>query len=148
MTNVPTAGDPYTLWFVVFNNPSASGLDGCNGADIPNLAVGGSASNVSGAVSADNGRGGDVINIDFEVVAGKLPGDLFILGGDPKGLFRNNGFKAEVHLVVDRHPSIAPGAMTWIPDLATTVPPGGANTRAAVAVFAPCPDASCPDSVL
>jgi hypothetical protein len=149
MTNVPSAGDPYTLWLVVFNNPSECATLPCSGADIANPAVAASVYNGSGAISASNGLGGGVINIDFRRLAGKLPTDLFLLAGDPRGLIRNRGFTAEVHLVVDQHPSIAPGADSWIADLTTTHPPGGGpNTRAAVSIFLGCPDPSCPASVL
>lgn len=148
MANVPTAGDPYTVWMVVFSNPSAC-VDGCDGADIANLAVGASVFNASGAIAADNGSGGGVINVDFETVAGDLPTDRFILVGDPRGLLRDHGFVAEVHIVIDHHPTITPGSMSWISDLTTTNFPGaGPNVTVGVAVFASCPAQSCPDSAL
>jgi hypothetical protein len=148
MTNVPTAGDPYTLWAVVYNNPSAC-IDGCNDEDLFNPRVRGSVYNLSGAISSSNSLGSGVINIDFELLGGKLPNDLFVLLGHPKGLLRNRGFKAEIVLVVDQHPPIVPGEDSWIADLTTTNFPGmGAATSIAVAVFVACGERSCPESVL
>ena len=148
MTNVPTAGDPYTLWLVIFNHPSAC-VDGCDAEDLGNPAVRGSVYNGSGAISAANGFGAGVVNIDFEILGDSLPKDLFVLVGDPKGLRRNKGFKAEVHLVVDQHPPIVPGEDSWIADLTTTNFPGmGAASSIAAAIFVACTDKSCPESVL
>lgn len=148
MSNVSTYADPYTLWIVIFNEPSA--CDGpCDGTDLANPAVGGSVFNGTGAISAANGNGGGVFNVDFEIVAGNLPNDLFILLGDAAGLHHNNGFGAEIHLVIDRHPSIAMGPDSWIVDLTQTNFPGeGPAVSEVAAVFVACPDASCPPSVL
>jgi len=155
MTNTSSAGDPYTLWIVVFNNPEACD-GGCDGSDLGTAEVGGSVYNGSGAVANANGglkrngkpAGGGAVNIDFNMPAHPLPDGLFLLFGDPAGLHAGNGFGAEVHLVIDKHPPIGPG-MSWIDDLTTTnFPGGGPATNDSFAVFVPCPDASCPDSVL
>jgi len=155
MTNSSSAGDPYTLWIVVFNNPEAC-VNGCDGSDLGNADVGGSVFNGGGAVVAANGAlkkngkpaGGGVVNIDFSIPAHPLPDGLFLLVGDPNGLYDGNGYDAEIHLVIDRHPKPAPG-MSWIPDLTTTNFPGaGPATNDSFAVFVPCPDESCLDSVL
>ncbi len=148
MSNVPTAGDPYTLWVIVFNNPAA--CDGpCDDPDVGNPAVRASVFNGTGAISADNGNGGGVVNLDFSIVGGNLPGDLFILIGEGSGLGRNKGFDAQVVLIIDQHPPIVPGDAEWITDLTTTNFPGaGPAVNNAVAVFLPCPDSSCPASVL
>lgn len=149
MANVPTAGDPYTLWVVVFNKPQYCAAMPCAPSDIANEAVHASVFNGSGAISAANGNGGGVFNVDFEVVAGNLPNDLFILAGDLRGLLRDRGFGAEVNLVIDQHPSITPGSMSWISDLTTTnFPGGGPNVGHGVAIFVACPATSCPDSLL
>lgn len=150
MTQVSTAGDPYTLWIVVFNNPAACGDDGCNEMDLGNEEVGGSVFSGTGAISAADGKmaGGGVVNMDFHIPAGPLPDGLFLLFGDPDGLYKKNGFGAEIHLVVDKHPPIAPG-MSWVNDLTTTNFPGlGPATNDSFAVFLACPDESCPASVL
>ena len=155
MTRVSTAGDPYTLWVVVFNNPENC-VDGCNGADLANAEVGGSVYNGTGAISAPDGQlkengkpaGGGVINFDFNLPAHPLPNGLFVLFGDPDGLYAGNGYGAEIHLVVDKHPSIQPG-MSWVNDLTTTNFPGmGPATNDSFAVFLACPNADCPDGVL
>ena len=157
MAQVSTAGDPYTLWIVVFNNPAACGEDGCNGMDLSNAEVGGSVYNGSGAISAPDGglkkngkpAGGGVVNMDFLIPAHPLPNGLFLLAGDPDGLYAGNGYGAEIHLVIDKHPSIGPG-MSWIDDLTTTNFPNpmGPAFNDSFAVFVPCTEASCPDSVL
>lgn len=155
MANTSSAGDPYTLWIVIFNNPEACD-GGCDGRDLANAEVGGSVFNGGGAVVAANGAlkkngkpaGGGVVNIDFSIPAHPLPDGLFLLAGDPDGLYAGNGYDAEIHLVIDKHPTPAPG-MSWILDLTTTnFPEAGPATNDSFAVFVPCPDASCPASVL
>ena len=156
MSQVSTAGDPYTLWVIVFNNPAECAASPCGEADLGNPEVGGSVFNGTGAISAPNltakkkhkpaGRG--VVNFDFQVPAHALPNGLFKLFGDDAGLHPGNGYGAEIHLIVDKHPSIRPG-MSWINDLTTTNFPGaGPATNDVVAVFLPCPDDACPAGVL
>lgn len=156
MSQVSTAGDPYTLWVIVFNNPTACATSPCGETDLGNPEVGGSVFSGTGAISAPNltakqkgrrvGRG--VVNLDFEVPAHALPNGLFKLFGEDAGLHENNGYGAEIHLIVDKHPSI-PAGMSWINDLTTTNFPGaGAATNDVVAVFLPCPDEACPAGVL
>lgn len=148
-------GNPYTLWIVVFNNPEAC-EGGCDGSDLGNANVGGSVFNGGGAIVGPGGSlnpngkpaGGGAVKIDFNIPAHALPDGLFLLVGDPAGLYEGNGYDAEVHLVIDRHPMPGPG-MSWIPDLTTTNFPGqGPASNDSFAVFVPCPDESCPDSVL
>lgn len=149
MTQVPTAGDAYTLWVVVFSNPNA--CEGpCDDPDIGNPRTGPSVFNGTGAISASDGHGGGVVNMDFNVVAGNLANDQFILIGEGDGLRRNRGFKAHVALVVDQHPPIMAGSgVSWIKDLTETNFPGaGPVVSQRAAVFVPCPNMSCPDSVL
>ena len=110
--------------------------------------MGASVFNGSGAISAADGSGYGVFNVDFELPAGQLPEGLFLLVGDPKGLHRGRGVGAEVHLIIDEHPLPAQGD-SWIPDLTTTHFPGaGPNTTVAVAIFLGCAGKSCPPSVL
>jgi hypothetical protein len=155
MSKVSSAGDPYTLWVVVFNNPSAC-VDGCDEGDLGIAEVGASVFNGTGAISTPDGglkrngkpAGGGVVNFDFSVPAHALPSGLFLLFGDPAGLHEGNGYGAEIHLVVDKHPSI-PLGISWLDDLTTTNFPGmGPATNDAVAVFLACPDDTCPDGVL
>ncbi len=146
MTNVETAGDPYTLWVIVFNNPGACAVPfECfgpidTGSPEAIEATGAVAFNGNGAVSSSNGEGGGVVNIDFNVVAGNLPEGLFVLFGDEDGLERGNGFAAEVLLIIDKHPRPAndefgyPGS--WVADLTSTNFPGaGPAITHRVAVF-------------
>ena len=154
MSLVPTPGDPYTLWIVVFNNPSACSnvpVPGCDATDLGNPAVRGIVFNGTGAISPSDGFGGGVFNVDFEIKTGKLPNGLFVLFpfDTRTGISRGNGFKAEIHLIVDQHPNIVPGTMSWIPDLTTTNFPGAGDAfSVAVAIFVPCPGKTCPASVL
>ncbi len=59
MVNVETAGDPYTIWWVVFNNPKKCQSSPCGEtdllADLLNPEVGVSIFSASGAISAYNG---------------------------------------------------------------------------------------------
>jgi len=155
MTQVSTAGDPYTLWIVVFNNPAAC-VGGCGEDDLPTAEVGASVFNGTGAISSPDGQlkkngkpaGGGVINMDFVIPAHPLASGQFLLFGDPDGLHAGNGYGAEIHLVVDKHPSIGPG-MSWVNDLTTTNLPGlGPAVNDSFAVFLACPDPECPDGVL
>lgn len=158
MTTVSTPGLPYTLWILLFNNPSA--CDGpCDPGDMLNPAVKGLVFNGSGAISAASGAvddqgipvGDGVFNVDFSLVAGKLPNDLFVLfpnSNNRHGLRKNRGFRAEIQLVVDKHPAV-PAGMSWIADLTTTNIPGmGGAVGDRRAVFLSCPEKSCPESAL
>ena len=157
MTKVSTAGDPYTLWIVVFNNPAECATSPCSANDLGNIDVGGSVFNGSGAISASDGglkangkpAGGGVVNFDFILPAHPLPTGLFMLfGHDRNGLDTGNGYGAEIHLVIDKHPPIMPG-MSWVPDLTTTnFPMAGPATNDSFAVFLPCPSDNCPAGVL
>jgi len=155
MAKVSTAGDAYTLWGVVFNNPGACASTPCSANDIPNGNVGASVFYTSSTISAadgglkENGKpaGGGVINFDFEIEGGSLPDGLFLLVGDPDGLAEDNGFGAEIHFVVDKHPPV-PDGMSWISDLTTTnFPDMGPATNERVAIFLPCTNAPCPGSI-
>jgi len=143
MVNVATAGDAYTIWWVIFNNPKKCTYTPCTvGAnpldDLLNPAVGVSIFSASGAISAHNGNAEDgtsvgVINVDVKTVAGRHPRGLFVLDwvdGTPFGdrLARGNGFGAEVHLVVDQHPNFE----SWVEELTTTNFGPNSNHRAAV----------------
>lgn len=155
MTTVSTAGDPYTLWIVVFNNPDAC-VDGCGEDDLLTAEVGASVFNGTGAISAPDGQlkrngkpaGGGVVNMDFVIPAHPLASGQFLLFGDTDGLYAGNGYGAEIHLVIDKHPSIGPG-MSWLNDLTTTNFPGlGPAVNDSFAVFYACPDDDCPDGDL
>ena len=163
MAKVSTAGEPYTVWVILFNDPGSCENMGCGEDDI--IAGRGQASVFYGtsAISAPDGgldrnakpAGGGVVNLNFEIEGGDLPTGLFVLVpgevipyGGPPGLAEGNGFGVEVHLVVDRHPPV-PAGMSWISDLTTTNLPGmGPATNDSAAVFLACPDPTCPGTVL
>lgn len=143
MVNVETSGDPYTVWWVVFNNPKKCTYTPCTVGEYPlddllNPAVGVSIYSAAGAISASNGNSEEgashgVINLDVKTRSGQPPKGLFTLSwvdGTPFGdrLRRGNGFGAEVHLIVDRHPNLA----SWVEELTTTNWGPNSNHRAAV----------------
>lgn len=158
---VTTAGDAYTLWAVVFNNPeNCAGYpdEPCAESDLFEPDVEGSVFFASSAISAADGglkkngkpAGGGVINFDFEIEAGGQPDGQFVLlpdFGGFAGITEDNGYGAEIHLVVDRHPPV-PDGMSWIPDLTSTNFPGfGPATNNRAAIFLACESAPCPGSV-
>lgn len=149
MVNVDTAGDPYTVWWVIFNNPKKCIYTPCTVganplADLLNPEVGVSIFSASGAISAHNGMPPvegvmpGVINVDIGTVAGNHPDGLFVLAwpfvdeGDPipfgDRLDRGKGFSSEVHIVVDIHPDFT----TWAEELTTTNFTVNSNHRAAI----------------
>lgn len=137
MTNVATAGDPYTVWWIIFNAPDlctagpggAGGL--CGSAD----AAPGSPSDpavlyASAAISAPSEEGGGSINTDIWLEAGESSED----GAGPccRGILNlGNGKAAEVHVIVAEHPNFT----SWTTDLTTpqanhrfaVFPPEGAD---------------------
>ncbi len=147
MTKVARAGYAYTVWFVIFNNPENCAA-ACEGPDLFNPAVKGAVYYGNGIISASDGNGGGVINVDFDTVAGRIPRGMFRLDDvlpEPvfyrRGLARGNGFGAEVHMVVDEHLGPVETMLeSWVPDLTTTdfpqMPVLGASNVAA-AVFLP-----------
>jgi len=111
MAKVDDAGMPYTIWWVIFNNPGKC-LTTCGPADL--MADGGLAAdvaifNASGAISAAIDGGGGVINVDLSVIAGEGAGNgaqnppmdapPFFL----RKLNKNNGLCAEIHIDINRH---------------------------------------------
>ena len=111
MAKVDTADQPYTIWWVIFNNPDGC-IASCGPAD---LADGGVAAdvaifNASGAISAATGNDGGVINVDLSVIAGEgvsngsqdspCPAPFCQPG---RGLREENGLCAEIHVDINRH---------------------------------------------
>jgi hypothetical protein len=146
MTQVDEAGSAYTVWMVLFNNPAECATTPCSEMDLFTPGVRAAVFYGNGAISSSDGTGGGVINIDFSTTAGGIPDGWFRLDDlDPNltwnqnGLDRGNGFKAELHLVVDYHPDPAKdGTESWIKDLTTTnFPGGGPATNHRFAIFLP-----------
>jgi len=91
----------YTVWFGIFNNPSACATRPCSGADFANPAVMGSRVNGGGRIIGDDGAAayGSFLGIGDTAFAFDGPGLL-----DPK--------HAEIHLVVRSHgPALAGPAL-------------------------------------
>ena len=138
MTTVDIAGIPHTVWWVIFNNPA-----GCTGPCGPDsLADGGEAAdvavfNASGAISAVDGMGRAVINLDLSVIGGEGAGigSQSTDGLPPffhRILKKNNARCAEIHLDIQKHPTLD-DPIDWVSEL--TYP----EELQAFAVFPPAP---------
>jgi hypothetical protein len=93
----------YTVWWVIFNNPSAC-VGGCGADDLSNPAVRASVLYAAGFVTGLS----DTANVTAHVEAGAVPDGLDIeqgVGqvGSNVGLEPGNGFRAEVHIIVRTH---------------------------------------------
>ena len=123
---VGTAGEPYTLWMMVINNPGACSETPCALSDLftpmgvpleaPELSI----YNGGGEFSASDGASGGVVDIDFRTTAGPLPDGLFDLLGTGVGLQRGNGFHAEVWLIIDSHNPLIDDSGSLVTDLTET----------------------------
>lgn len=129
-------GHAYSFWWIVFNAPRECASTPCADTDL--MRARGGIHYASGAVAADYG----VVNLTFTAAAGGPPEGA---QGNPslpeRGLVRNRGFKAEVHLVAVDHgvPALADFGMedpdipgTWGWELTHALPPGPAWVRAAI----------------
>jgi hypothetical protein len=92
----------YSVWWVVFNNPSAC-VGGCGADDLGRPEVRASVLYAAGFVTGLSDTG----NVTAHLEAGNLPSGLDVELGD--GLEPGNGFRAEVHLVVRSHGTTLPG---------------------------------------
>ncbi|MGI9328424.1 MAG: hypothetical protein ACR2PZ_24625 [Pseudomonadales bacterium] len=153
MAKVDRANYPYSIWWVIFNNPSACLDPGCGLADLMN--DGGEAAqvaifNASGAISAASGElkrngkpaKGGVLNVDLSVLAGEGAGVGSQNGpGDPTPppftrVFKPGyGLCAEVHVDINEHDFDG----DWVQEL--TYP----ENPQAFAIFRPVPGAECGD---
>jgi len=86
----------YSVWWVVFNNPSAC-VGGCGADDLSNPAVRASVFYAAGFVTGIGNDG----NVTAHIDAGALPEGIDVEVGS--GLEPGNGFGAEVHIVVRSH---------------------------------------------
>lgn len=142
MTTVDMDGIPYTVWWVIFNNPAGC-VDGCGPDDVFNESYGAEADvaifNASGAISAMDGMGNTVINLDLSVIGGEGAG----IGsqGSPapphveffnRVLKKNNARCAEIHLDINQHPDLD-DPIDWVGEL--TYP----EAAHSFAVFMPAP---------
>jgi hypothetical protein len=110
MAKVDKANTPYSIWWVVFNNPDGC-IDGCDIGDVLNGGIAADAAifNASGAISAASGDSGGVINVDISAIGRESAGN----GSQVSGFgdffpflneFRkNNGLCAEIHVDINEH---------------------------------------------
>ena len=123
MAKVAMADSPYTVWWVIFNQPenclsSPCGQD-LNGNGTPDdLEDGGAAADVAvfnagGAISAasgalkNNGKpdGTGVINLNISMLAGESAGNGAQMGFPAPFFTRDleDGLTAEIHVLIDKH---------------------------------------------
>lgn len=123
----------YTVWWVVFNNPSGC-VGPCGPTNLRNPAARASVFYAAGFVTGDDGTG----NVTAHVEDGVLPAGVEVVPeGTVAGLDRGNGFGAEVHLVVRSHgPVIAGMADSQIGSFNGACPPNTCMNQQA-AVFQP-----------
>lgn len=98
MTRVRLPGLPYTVWWVIFNNPAACS-DPCNADDLMVPEVEAAVYYGTGAITSSDGDGGGLFNVTIHTTAGVVAEGACCFGT----LRRDNGFGAEVHLVVNEH---------------------------------------------
>ena len=126
------AGNAHTIWWMIFNNPSACSTHPCTpGVD---FAAGRAALYFGGGVIA---AAGGVVNVDLETTSDGAPkGAVVIPVGGASHLWAGNGFRAEVHLLMLDHgvptagfPNV-PGS--WAFELSHPLPPGIGDVRGAL----------------
>jgi len=97
------ANSSYTVWWVVWNDPSACATNPCSLADL-----GGPGNSVFYAAGFVTGSDGTA-NLTVHLNSGKLADGITVL--IPGGLHEENGFDAEIHMIVQWHGSILPGSV-------------------------------------
>jgi len=138
MAKVANADTPYSIWWVVFNNPDGC-IDDCGPADVFNGGIAADVAifNASGAISADAGDGTGIINVDISMNGRESAGngsqysgfgDFFPFLNDFR---KNNGLCAEIHVDINEHLIEDPENPDWVTEL--TYPEG----MQAFAVFPP-----------
>ncbi len=98
------ANSSYTVWWVVWNDPSACGTNPCGLADLGG--PGNSVFYAAGFVTDSSGTA----NVTAHLSSGKLPDGITVL--IPGGLHKKNGFDAELHMIVQSHGPIWPGRVS------------------------------------
>jgi hypothetical protein len=145
MTTVGSDNDvgiPYTVWWVIFNNPAGCVGD-CGEDDVFNDSFGAEAEvavfNASGAISASDGNGNAVINLDLSAIGGEGAGNGSQGSPAPPSvkffgrvLKKNNARCAEIHLDINQHPDLD-DPVDWVAEL--TYP----ESPHSFAVFPPAP---------
>jgi hypothetical protein len=142
MTTVDTAGAPHSVWWVIFNNPAGCTGD-CGPDDLDPPGFGAAAEvavfNASGAISASDGDGNAVINLDLSAIGGEGAGNGSQGSPAPPSvkffgrvLKKNNARCAEIHLDINQHPDLD-DPVDWVAEL--TYP----ESPHSFAVFPPAP---------
>ena len=93
----------YSVWWVIFNNPSACSMGACGSKDFANPDVRASVTYAAGFVTG----AGDTGNVTAHLDAGVLPDGVDVQLGD--GLSRGNGLRAEIHVILRTHGFTTPG---------------------------------------
>jgi hypothetical protein len=147
MTTVDWAGIPYTVWWIIFNNPAGCSADcGMDDLDDGGLAADVAIFNASGAISAANGLGaGGVINFDMSVIGGEGASIGSQVPPPPatnappwnRVLKKNNARCAEIHLDLNVHAN-PPVPVDWVKELTFPRPPGNTEAFAAFKPPADC----------
>ena len=95
------ANSAYTTWFVIWNDPSECATNPCGLTDLE--VPGNTVFYATGFVTDNSGTA----NLSVHLRSGKLPDGLQVL--IPGNLRKNNGFDAEIHMIVRTHGPILPG---------------------------------------
>ena len=143
MTTVDMMGAPYTVWWIIFNNPAGCISSPCGPDDVFNDSFGAEADvavfNASGAISAMDGMGNAVINFDLSVIGGEGAGIGSQVSPAPpfvkffgRVLKKNNARCAEIHLDINQHPMLD-DPINWVSELTYPEMPHS------FAVFPPAP---------
>lgn len=98
-------GSAYSVWWVLFHNPSACSPPGCGADDLKTDAVRASVFYAAGFVTGMDGTGYATGYVD----AGALPEGVEVSDGTVSGLRRGRGLRTEVHIVLRTHGLINPG---------------------------------------
>ena len=91
----------YTMWWVIWNDPSACATSPCGLADLG--APGNAVQYATGFVTGADGTA----NVSTDLTDDAPPVGLNVI--IPGGLAKSNGFGAEIHLLVQSHGGIDPG---------------------------------------
>ena len=108
-------GHPYTVWWIIFNFPGKCATSPCAAPDL--MTAGGAVHYATAGIAGGAGE----LNLAFSTTSGGAPeGAAFNATLPRTSLATNNGFNAEIHLVVvDHHDPAAltedlnPGSWAW-----------------------------------
>lgn len=120
-TNSLTAGNAFTLWLVVVNNPEACANSPCTAPDIFNEGTDSQVRYAAGSVAGGAGRGTFAGSVTVGPLSGWLPGRSF-----------ENPMGVEVHLVINDHGPMLP---EFMPGMIHTYRGGCSNDSPFPAIF-------------